>query len=100
MKIIVSIDGKKKEKDAICTLQNNVEPKEGEQVQGNFKCEVNVEDEEYSKIDFNNTESIKISPENEEITGISELEDDQISPLATDIAINETKSKNYTNRQN
>ena len=90
MKIIVIIDGKKREKDAICKLENNA--KEGEQIKDNFKCEVILEQDEYSKIDFKNTESIKISPENEEISGITELEEYQISPLATDIAINETKN--------
>ena len=85
MKIIVIIDGKKKEKDAICKL-----------VKTNFKCEVTLESEEFSKIDFKNVESIKISPENEEISGISDLEEYQISPLATDIAINETKNGNST----
>ena len=94
MKIIVIIDGKKTEKDAICKLENK--PKEGQLIKGNFKCEVTLEQYEYSKIDFKNMESIKISPENEEISGISELEEFQISPLATDIAINETKNGNRT----
>lgn len=90
MKILVIIDGKKNEKDAICKLENTA--KEGQQIKGYFKCEVTVEKDEYSKIDFKNVESIKISPENEKISGISELEEYQISPLATDIAINETKN--------
>ena len=42
MKIIVIIDGKKKEKDAICKLENK----------SNFKCEVIMEKEEYLKINF------------------------------------------------
>ena len=97
MKVLVLIDGKKKEKEAICTLQNNVDPKQGEQVQGDFKCEVIVEEEEYPKIDFYKVETIQISPENEEISGISELDNNQTSPYATDIAINETKNNNDTN---
>ena len=92
MKIIVLIDGHKNEKEAKCTLMNNVEPKDGKQVQGNFQCEIVVENEEYPKIDFTNVESIKISPENDEISGISELDNNQTSPLATDIAINETNA--------
>ena len=83
IKIIVIIDGKNILKDSNCSL-----------VAHNFKCELTMEKEEYSKIDFKNTESIKMYTENEEITGISELEVDQICPLATDRAINETKKIN------
>ena len=95
MKIIVLIDGKKKQKDAICKFEGDI--KEGPKTKGNFKCEVILEKEEYLKIDFKDVESIKISPENEEISGISDLENNQTSPLATDIAINETKNNNDGN---
>ena len=90
MKIIVLIDDHKIEKEANCTILNDVDPKDGKQVQRNFQCEVIVESEEYPKIDFANVESIKISPENDQISGISNLDNSQTSPLATDKAINET----------
>ena len=91
MKINILIGGIKEEKTSVCTLQKDVEPEEGKQIQGDFKCEVRVEENEYTQINFNNSESITISPDNEEITGSSELEEENISPIATDIAINEAK---------
>ena len=100
MKIIVIINGQKKEKVANCTFinnNNNTESNDGKQVQGDFKCDVIVDNGEYTNINFTNVESIKISPDNEQISGISELDNNQTSPLATDIAINETKNNNDAN---
>ena len=89
LKIIVLIGESKKEKDAECTLQNDVQIQEGKQFQGSFKCEVKVEESEYKEIQFNDTESIKVSTDNSEVGGIKE-EDGNLSPLATEQAINET----------
>ena len=52
------------EKNAVCTLQNNVSPNSGELVQGNFICTVQLTSDEYSNTDF---DTVRISPENEEI---------------------------------
>ena len=51
-----------------------------------------MDEKEYKEIDLTNTESVKISSDNEEIAGVSDLEEDQISPLATDKAISETNA--------
>ena len=90
LKIFVLIDGVKKEKNATCVLEKEVDPKDT-QVQGDFNCEVILSGEEFDKIDFEKNESVLISPYNEEITGVSELNETDLSPLATEIEINETK---------
>ena len=100
MKIKVLIGQNKIEKTSICTLQRDVEPIDGQQVQGDFQCNLIMEESEYQEINLTNTESVKISSDNEEISGVSDLEEDQISPLATDKAISETiaikESENIT----
>ena len=100
IKIKVLIGQNRIEKTSICTLLKDVEPKDGQPVQGDFQCNAIMDENEYKEIDLTNTESVKISSDNEEIAGVSDLEEDQISPLATDIAINETiaikESENIT----
>ena len=90
IKIKVLIGEDKKEKTAKCTLQSDVEPQDGQQVQGDFKCEATLEEEEYKQIDLNQADTIKISTDNEEIAGVSDLEEDQLSPKQTDLYIQET----------
>ena len=90
MKIVVVINEIKKEKDAVCTLQNNVESGD-DQVQGNFNCEVALEEAELKEIKIEDTEAIQISSNNEQIAGVFDLEEEDKSPKATDIAIEETK---------
>ena len=81
-------------------MQKDVSPNEGEQLQGDFKCEVALEKNEYDNLNFTDTEAIKISSNNEEIGGISELEDEEASPVATDMAIKETKEALENNDNN
>ena len=92
IKIKVLIGQNKLEKTSICTLQRDVEPKDGQPAQGDFQCNAILDEKEYKEIDLTNTESVKISSDNEEIAGVSDLEEDQISPLATDKAISETNA--------
>ena len=96
MKITVLIGQTKKDKKAICTLQNTVPIQGGNQVQGSFSCQVSVEESEYKEIEFDDGESVKISTDNENIGGIQD-EDDNLSPLATDKAIHDTKTKAEAN---
>ena len=97
MKITVLIGQTKKDKKAICTLQNTVPIQGGNQVQGSFSCQVSVEESEYKEIEFDDGESVKISTDNENIGGIQD-EDDNLSPLATDKAIHDTKTKAEANQ--
>ena len=92
MKIIVLAGLVKKEKEATCTLKDDVAVNGDKPSQGNFECVVTVEEEEYKEINATDTESIKISTENEGISGVYEV-DNNLSPLAIDNAINETKAK-------
>ena len=97
IKIIVLIKGEKKEKDAACKLKSNVSPSDGRQIQGDFDCEATVESDEYSNINFTNPESIIVSNNNPEISGVSEQENTVLSPISTDIAIEETKEAQEQN---
>ena len=81
----------KEEKDAICILQDNVIPNNVKLAQGNFICSVKLTSDEYNNTDF---DSIRISPENEEINGINDLDEVLYNPKKTDEAIQKIKEKN------
>ena len=91
VKMIVIIKGEKAEKETKCILRDNVEVEEGSQAQGDFDCEGTLEEEEYKGIDFEDSGNVTISTNNEEVLGVSDLDQEQASPLATEIAINKTK---------
>ena len=91
VKMIVIIKGEKAEKETKCILRDNVEVEEGSQVQGDFDCEGTLEEDEYKGIDFEDSGNVTISTNNEEVLGVSDLDQEQASPLATEIAINKTK---------
>ena len=80
----------KKKKNATCRLRSDVSPSAGSQIQGDFDCQTTIESYEYSRIDFTDPETISISTNNPEVSGVSEQEDTKLSPLSTDIEINET----------
>ena len=96
MKMVVLIGERKKEKEAICKLRNNVQASNGKQVQASFDCEVKLEESEYKQINFANSEAIKVSSDNEGIGGVNG-DNEMLSPLATDKAINETYAKRAAN---
>ncbi len=96
MKMVVVVKEVKKEKDAICTLVKDVDPGSDSQVQGDFNCEVALEKTELDEIKLDDTQAVQVSPDNEQITGVSELEEDDKSPKATDNAIAESETKNMT----
>ena len=81
------------EKNAICTLESNVSPKGGSQSQGNWFCSLDLTNSGYKSTDF---DTITVSPENNEISGVSDLDEITSSPQKTDQAIkeiNERKAK-------
>ena len=94
MKMVLLINNIKTEKNAICVLQNDVSPKSGEKVQGDFNCEVTLENDEYKNINFSDPNAINVSPDNYEISGCSELDKEESSPKATDNAIENSKNEN------
>ena len=98
IKTIILVKDVKKEKIGKCTLKNDVSPKSDEQVQGDFDCEVILDEEEYNNMNFTDPQSVMISPDNEEISGVSNLENYWASPIATDKAIEETKDAHNKNK--
>jgi hypothetical protein len=97
IKIFVVIKGVKKEKEATCKLQSAVNPGENTSTQGDFLCEGKVEEEEYKEINFEDSKSVTVSSENEELAGCSELTDGQDSPIETDAGIKETNEAKEAN---
>jgi hypothetical protein len=65
------------EKDAVCTLQNDVKTDGDKQVPGDFTCTL-----EEKQID--NVANITVSENNEGITGVSELEEEEKNPKVVD----------------
>ena len=99
IKIFIIIKGVKTEKEATCKLQSAVNPGENSSTQGDFLCEGKVKEEEYKEVNFEDSQSVTVSPENEEIAGVSDLTDGQDSPIETDAGIkeyNEAKDSNAT----
>ena len=92
LKITVLINGEKNEKEVKCVLRDDVKVSGGKPSQGIFDCNGKVEEEEYQGIEIDNDDSIKISTNNENIGGIYDV-DNNLSPLATDKAIKETKER-------
>ena len=94
MKMDVKIYNEKYEKNATCTLQDDVNPNDEEPVQANFVCSVQLTQTEYINTDF---EEVTISVENEEINGVSDIDATVASPLKTDKALEEIKRKKANN---
>ena len=94
MKLLLLLNGIKTEKQAKCILNDDVTVESGEQTQGNFNCEVTLENEEYKNLNLSDPNSIIVSPDNEAISGCSELNKEESSPKATDDAIENSKNEN------
>ena len=86
----VFINKIKTEKNAICLLEKDVSPSNGGLQQGNFICTVNLNDEEYKNTNFT---TISISPNNDEISGVSDLDEVNSNPYKTDEFIKEVKKQ-------
>ena len=93
MKMILLLNGVKTEKEAKCVLQNDVTVGSSGLAQGDFNCEVTLEDSEYKNLNISNPYAITISPDNVAISGCSGLDKEESSPKATDNAIEETKNE-------
>ena len=86
----VFINKIKTEKNAICLLEKDVSPSNGGLQQGNFICTVNLNDEEYKNTNFT---TISISPNNDEISGVSDLDEVNSNPYKTDEFIKDVKNQ-------
>ena len=63
-------------KNATCTLQRDVNANEGDITQGDFICKVILDSKENKAELYKDPSLIKISPNNEDISGTSDLDDD------------------------
>ena len=88
--INININKIKEEKEALCILENDVSPNNGNISQGNFKCTVNLKNDEYKNADF---KTISISSNNFNISGVTDLDDILSNPYRTDELIKEVKDK-------
>ena len=86
----VFINKIKTEKNAVCILEKDVSPSNGGLQQGNFICTVNLNDEEYKNTNFT---TISISPNNDEISGVSDLDEVNSNPYKTDEFIKDVKNQ-------
>ena len=97
IKTIILVNDVQTEKLGKCTLKNDVSPINNEPVQADFNCDFILDKDEYNNINFSDPESIKFSPNNKDINGIPDLENDESSPLATDKAISKSKEAHNKN---
>ena len=96
MKMDVKINDERIIKNATCTLQDDVTPNSGELAQGNFICSVQLTQTEYANTDF---EEITVSTFNEEINGVTDLDQTVANPYKTDLALEEIKRKKANNEE-
>lgn len=94
MKMLLLLKGIKTEKEAQCILQEDSNLQSEKQVQANFNCEITLENNEYKDLNLSDPYSVTVSPDNEAVSGCSELNKEESSPKATDNAIEQSKNEN------
>ena len=82
MKVIVIIKEQKVEKEAKCTLEEEVKVTEGKETQADFNCDLDLAADEEVK-----PENLTVSTNNENIGGCEELTNEELSPSLTQEAI-------------
>ena len=95
----VDIDDIPTEKNFICVLENDISPIDFNLTEGNFKCTLELPEEEFKKVNY---EKIIISPNNNEIDGVSDLDEITRNPYKCtidEIINNECKDKEITLEQ-
>ena len=98
LNINMDLDINKKiiQRNANCVLEETVSPEDGSQVQGNFLCSLILSSSEQKGINISN---IRLSSDNEEISGLSNLDEIMANPYRTDLAIKEVKEKKAKNEE-
>ena len=84
MKVIVIIKEQKVEKEAKCTLEEEVKVTKGKETQADFNCDLDLAADEEVK-----PENLTVSTNNENIGGCEELTNEELSPSLTQEAIDE-----------
>ena len=90
LKLNVYINNMKTGKNSSCILENDVSPNSGTMTQGNFICTVNLTKDEYKNTDF---KRISVSSNNDEINGVTDLDEVSSNPYRTDEFIRDVKNK-------
>ena len=95
--INVNINNDSEDKEITCVLQNDVNPDKG-QMQANYLCSAQKSSDEYwSNLDYESI-SVSISPNNN-IGGVSELDEISANPAKTDEEIKKVKEKIKNNEE-
>ena len=90
--INVNVNDQKEDKPVDCILEDSVAPSKG-QTQGNFLCSVDKnKNTEWKDINMNDI-SVSISPNNDMISGVSDLDETTANPSKTDEKIKNIKEK-------
>ena len=90
--IKVNINNETEDKEINCILEDSVTPQNG-QSQGSFLCSIDKnKNSDLKNVNLNNL-SVKISPNNELISGVSDLNDTKSNPAKTDEEIKNIKEK-------
>ena len=93
--INININNESEDREITCTLENDVEP-DNNQIQANYLCSVNKNTNDY----WNslNYQSISVSiSQNNNIGGVSELDETSANPAKTDEEIQRIKQKRENN---
>ena len=94
----IYVNNEKIDRTIDCILQNNVNPDNG-QTQGNFLCSADKNTNDYwNSIDFSNI-SVSLSPNNDNIGGVAELDETSANPSKTDEEISKIKEKKQNNEE-
>ena len=94
----IYVNNEKIDRTIDCILQNNVNPGNG-QTQGNFLCSADKNTNDYwNSIDFSNI-SVSLSPNNDNIGGVAELDETSANPSKTDEEISKIKEKKQNNEE-
>ena len=94
LEMALDINKRAIKRNATCILKETVFPKEVYLAQGIFLCSMYLSTSEKKGINISN---IGITPDNEEIDGVSNLNEITANPYRTDIALKEIKEKKARN---
>ena len=86
----VDINNTKTEKNSFCKLENGISLNRAGISQGRFICGTNLTDDEFNNL---NITTISLSPNNDEVNGVSDLDEIFSNPYKTDEYIKDIKTK-------
>ena len=96
LRMNVPINNMERKKNATCLLEQDITFDDADIVQGTFVCTVKLTSSEYNVTTF---ENIMLDLENEEINGVSDLDEISLNPYKTDQKIEEIRRKKANNEE-